>query len=1599
MNNLAKRSLALILALVLCLSLLPVTVVPVSAASYIYNWGTRGEVATSLSAYAQAFYTGSNTYDALSALAGGTSKDNAPNSNLYKALQSLMVNAHSHETSYDETKDLFMYTDCQNGGGKISTFYSGTEVGPEWISGGKVWNREHTWPDSKGDASGNGENDIMMLRPADASLNSSRGNTAYGESTGYYDPNSVSGGKYNLHGDVARIMLYVYVRWGNTGSMWGSSGVIESLDVLVDWMEEDPVDTWEMGRNDSVQSITGTRNVFVDYPELAFQLFGEEVPADMTTPSSNTAPHTHTYVNGVCSGCGAAETVMDKAPATKTYEKATSIAVGDTVVLVCGDKNMELSAISTTSTKYGIGVAYSGVPAGAMPLSVVEGASAGTVAFKTEDGKYLYWTSGNSLNVNATLNANTSWTVTFDASGNAVIQNAKDSARKLQWNASNPRFACYTSGQTAVQLYKFGAGSTEEPDQPVCEHTNTKSTTVDATCTKEGSTIVTCVDCNETVETIVIAVLGHNYVDGVCAVCGVDDPYAGNDVLAAFTFMNGTSGQWKDGNEMADATATYTDSGYTLSFTDYSKVFAGGWDTYNKGFIKFGTSSVVGTLTFTVPDDVTSVELHLAKYKTNTTKYSINGGDAVALTKSANDGEYDVVTVDTTENKTITLSTVSGGVRMVMYAVIYKGAATTCAHTNTTVEGAVEATCTEDGYSGDIVCDACGVTVIKGETIAASHKYVDGACDVCGEGDPSVNPEEPEVPVVPSEPTVATSIASGTAYKLGLFSTSKNATYYFTGAMSSYYGATETAYEAGIDVFVEETDGGYYLYFIDAGSTKQYINLVASGTHKNFTFNTTETSVYTWDAEKNALCTTVGDEVCYIGTYGSYVTMSVLQTSKLKDTDYIARLYTMGGSSDPDAPVCEHTNTNVVDAADATCTAKGHTGKTVCDDCGATVNAGSVIDYLPHAYENGACAACGVKAPETAVATKQAYKFGMIQYNVSPTKLYYLTGAMDGYYMATTSVADEAVDVYVEETESGYYLYTYINTVKHYINMVISNGHVNGAFEVTASTVYTFDAEKNTLVATVNDGLYRFGTRNDKEFTTVGPVLVEYNGFYCQLYKFVEGNPNEPTCQHTNTKVEGAADATCTAEGHTGATVCVDCGVTVNAGEVIGKLDHNYVEGVCSACGAEEPVAAATATITFDDKAKRTEFDTSHQVWVENGITVTNNKAASTTNVGDYSNPARFYKSSDLKIEYPNMIQIEFNCTGLESKYVTAFESIEGATVSNGIVTITFAEPVDEFVITGLSAQARANSITITAAAAGETPEEPACQHTNTKVEGAADATCTAEGYTGDTVCAACGEILVPGEVIPVTEHTYVDGVCSSCGAEKPAATTTVTITFDNVNKIADFVDTSHIIWEENNIVVTNSKGGYTNKLAQYAAPARFYAKTGLKIEYVGMTQLVFNCNNASYATALANSIGSAAVVEGKIVTVTLNAAQDVYEIASLSAQVRVDSITITASEAGETPVCEEHSFVEGVCSVCGHKLGDIDGNETLTHEDAVYLLLYTMFPENYPLNGAYVNVDGDQDVDQDDAVYLLLNVLFGDDFYPLQIIAVLPENEEEAEG
>ena len=130
----------------------------------------------------------------------------------------------------------------------------------------------------------------------------------------------------------------------------------------------------------------------------------------------------------------------------------------------------------------------------------------------------------------------------------------------------------------------------------------------------------------------------------------------------------------------------------------------------------------------------------------------------------------------------------------------------------------------------------------------------------------------------------------------------------------------------------------------------------------------------------------------------------------------------------------------------------------------------------------------------------------------------------------------------------------------------------------------------------------------------------------------------------------------------------------------------------------EAPVQPAnSATLSFTDVANRTVFTTEQQVWEQNGIKFTNDKGASTSNVADYSAPARFYKSSTIKVEGEKAItKIDFACNG--GTYATALqESITTGTttVDGSIVTVTLSTSATSYTVETLSAQVRMNSVTV----------------------------------------------------------------------------------------------------------------------------------------------------------------------------------------------------------------------------------------------------------------------------------------------------------------
>ena len=82
-------------------------------------------------------------------------------------------------------------------------------------------------------------------------------------------------------------------------------------------------------------------------------------------------------------------------------------------------------------------------------------------------------------------------------------------------------------------------------------------------------------------------------------------------------------------------------------------------------------------------------------------------------------------------------------------------------------------------------------------------------------------------------------------------------------------------------------------------------------------------------------------------------------------------------------------------------------------------------------------------------------------------------------------------------------------------------------------------------------------------------LTVSEDGSAARTYAVTVGE----SCEHGSTTVQGAITATCTTEGHTGSTVCADCGHVIDAGSVIPALGHSWsgwsiTDATCTASGS-----------------------------------------------------------------------------------------------------------------------------------------------------------------------------------------------------------------------------------------------------------------------------------------------------------------------------------------------------------------------------------------------------------------------------------------------
>lgn len=171
-------------------------------------------------------------------------------------------------------------------------------------------------------------------------------------------------------------------------------------------------------------------------------------------------------------------TVQDISPTGESdifrlISSSDQLIAGRDYLIVCEGKGVALGAQSNDVRGYSEvtinnGIIDAEVGGDGQPFALVLGGSQGNWTFYDPVGKvYLALnSSGNKLHTATAANsANSLWSISFSGTSATIKNNAFDN-RIIQYNSSAPRFACYTGGQQAVQLYLRDEVEPEPVDEP-----------------------------------------------------------------------------------------------------------------------------------------------------------------------------------------------------------------------------------------------------------------------------------------------------------------------------------------------------------------------------------------------------------------------------------------------------------------------------------------------------------------------------------------------------------------------------------------------------------------------------------------------------------------------------------------------------------------------------------------------------------------------------------------------------------------------------------------------------------------------------------------------------------------------------------------------------------------------------------------------------------------------------------------------------------------------------------------------------------------------------------------------------------------------------
>lgn len=466
-----------------------------------------------------------------------------------------------------------------------------------------------------------------------------------------------------------------------------------------------------------------------------------------------------------------------------------------------------------------------------------------------------------------------------------------------------------------------------------------------------------------------------------------------------------------------------------------------------------------------------------------------------------------------------------------------------CEHSNFSLEGEKAPTCKEEGYSGDKVCNDCGLTFEKGHPLAKTdnHQWDKGRVTK----EPSCK-EEGEILYTCSvcKGTKVEALAKTDNHQWGEWTTTTKPTCSTKGKEVRECSKCSKTEERAIPTIphtvVKEadkaatcTENGY--------EGREYCS-VCNTTIKERTI--IPATGHQWGAWRTTLaktCTTDGKEV--------------RECSKCSKTE------------ERTIPATGHTLKKEEGVA-ATCTKDGHEGNTVCEVCGETLKEGKVIPKLGHDWsnENGKCTRCG---------ESHEHSFG------EGTTIKELTCTQDG-------------EIDYKCSKCGY--------IKKEITK--ATGHEWGEWKTTLAQTCTTDGKEERTCSKCSEKEERTLKATGHEWGEWKITLAQICTTDGKEERICSkcSEKEERTLKATGHKSEtvGAKAPTCKEDGYTGNEVCKVCHETLNKGTTIPKTDsHEWGKWTikrestctekgeqsrkCTVCGEEEIESLPLAKHTWDN--------------------------------------------------------------------------------------------------------------------------------------------------------------------------------------------------------------------------------------------------------------------------------------------------------------------------------------------------------------------------------------------------------------------------------